>query len=163
MGVCGDGTNDAPALAQAELGIALSHGSAAALEAGNMIDLDSDPMKLIRVIQSARRLAAIRRTLTGLALGSDIGKFVVVTYLVFLAGSSAGDPLQVTLLAGNMFAVLVALPLLVLAMFARSRQSLPIAGQASKSTIAAYGAAGMLSAPIGIGLLQVVITALGLA
>ena len=163
VGVCGDGTNDAPALAQAELGIALSHGSAAALEAGNMIDLDSDPMKLIRVIQSARRLAAIRRTLTGLALGSDVGKLVVVTYLVFLAGSSGGDPLQVTLLAGNMFAVLVALPLLVLAMFARSRQSLPIAGQASKSTIAAYGAAGMLSAPIGIGLLQVVITALGLA
>ena len=163
VGVCGDGTNDAPALAQAELGIALSHGSAAALEAGNMIDLDSDPMKLIRVIQAARRLAAVRRTLTGLALGSDIGKFVVVTYLVFLAGSSAGDPLQVTLLAGNMFAVLVALPLLALAMLARNRPSLPITGQATKSTIAAYGAAGMLTAPLGIGVLQVVITALGLA
>ena len=163
VGVCGDGTNDAPALAQAELGIALSHGSAAALEGGNMIDLDSDPMKLIRVIQAARRLAAVRRTLTGLALGSDVGKLVVVTYLVFLAGSSGGDPLQVTLLAGNMFAVLVALPLLALAMLARNRPSLPITGQATKSTIAAYGAAGMLTAPLGIGVLQVVITALGLA
>ena len=152
----------APALAQADLGIALSHGSAAALEAGNMIDLDSDPMKLIQVIQAGRRLAAVRRTLTGLALGSDVGKLIVLAYLIFLAGYSDGRPLQTTLLAGNMFAVLVALPLLVLAMLARRRSSVPIAGQAMTSTIAAYGAAGVLSAPIGIGLLQLVITALGL-
>ena len=171
VGVCGDGTNDAPALAQADLGMALNLGSAAAREAGNMIDLDSEPMKLIAVIRTGRRMTATRRTLTGFALGSDIAKYLVVVPAVFAVGDpwlASIDLLGMAsphsaLLAGNLFNALAILLLVPLVLHERRSSALQTPGSRQRLAIALYGLAGLLIAPVGIGLLQRAISALRLA
>ena len=167
VGVCGDGANDAPVLAQADLGIALAHGAAAAREAGNMVDLDSDPLKLIEVIRNGRRMAATRRSLTGLAFGADLAKYLVLLSAVFAAGSfsATGSGLfgtispQSMLLAGCAFSALAILVLLPLAIRVERMPTLA----KGWSAMALYGMAGFVLTPIAIMLLQGAATALGLA
>ena len=155
VGMCGDGANDAPALAEADLGIALSHGAAAAREAGNMVDLDGNPMKLIAVIRDSRHMAAAGRSLTGLALGADLAKCLLLAFAVFAAWAA---PLDATLLAGCMFGALVVLVLLPQAIrAARMRQFAE-----GWTNMAAYGLAGLLATPLAIVLLRGAVKALGL-
>ena len=155
VGVCGDGANDAPALAQADLGIALGHGAAAAREAGNMIDLGGDPAMLIQVIRGSRRMAAARRSLTGLALGADLAKALLLALAVF----AWPDPPAATLLAGCIFGTAAVLALLpqVRRVAVRPRIAEGWFG------VAAYALIGFVASPLAILFLQGTVRAFGLA
>src|SRR3546814_18900877 len=85
----GDGTNDAPALAQADVGVAMNSGTQAAKEAGNMVDLDNDPTKLIEVVEIGKQLLMTRGTLTTFSIANDVAKYFAIVPALFLSGITA--------------------------------------------------------------------------
>ena len=90
----GDGTNDAPALAQADVGVAMNTGTQAAKEAGNMVDLDSDPTKLIDIVEIGKQLLITRGSLTTFSIANDVAKYFAIVPAMFLGGVPAARPDQ---------------------------------------------------------------------